>query len=105
MASIALDRLAEIINSVEWPDPKPTEGSVIESQMLVLKAIAERPGSVIAWSETPRVEDKPIRLRTVERLIDIGELEMRRADDADGTLYVQLTVKGWDRITKKVDKA
>ena len=107
MTALALDRLAEVIGSLEWPDPKPLslkDPSMIERQESVLRVIAQRPGSAIVWSETPRADERPIRLRTVERLVDMGELEILRADNAEGTLYIQLTAKGWDRITKKMDK-
>ena len=95
-----LDRLAEIFTSLSWPDSKTAEVSVIERQESVLYIIAQQPGSVIAWSENLRAGDKPIRLRTVTRLVDMGELEILRADNPEGTLYVQLTIAGWDRIAK-----
>jgi len=98
-----LERWAEILTSLRWPDPKPTEGGiVIEGQLEVLKAIAKEPGSVIPFENSPRAGDRPIRFRTVRRLVELDQLGIRHSDQ-DNNLYLTLTARGWERITVKLD--
>ncbi len=75
---------------------------MIESQEAVLKAIARQPGSSIHGDE-PFKADKPLRYRTVQRLLELEDLALQRADDNDGTTFIIVTAQGWDRITK-IDK-
>jgi hypothetical protein len=102
-ATYALERLSEILSDwkLQFPDPKPSEGIVIENQVLVLRAIAHQPGSIIK-DEEPYRAGKPLRYRTVRRLLDLGLLTSGRDDR--GIDYITVTPKGWDRITD-VDKA
>ena len=96
-----LERWAEILNSLRWPDPKPTEGIVIEDQIGVLKAIAKEPGSIIK-DEEPYRAGKPLRYRTIQRLLELEQLVLGR-EDLRGIDYITLTARGWDRITVKLD--
>jgi hypothetical protein len=97
-----MNLLERIFDKLRWPDPKPSEGIVIEDQIGVLKAIAEQPGSVIRadnlWA------GKPLRHRTVERLLAMHDLFLQRADDMESTSVITLTAFGWERITD-VDRA
>ena len=102
MAQVAIGRLVEIIDNLEWPDPKASEGPVIESQVAVLRAIARQPGSVILYEDPARAGTKPIRFRTIRRLVELGDLEIHQSDQSQ-KLYLVLSNEGWDRITK-VDK-
>ncbi len=95
--------LERIFDKLRWPDPKPTEGILIEDQIGVLKAIAEQPGSIIKGgpASEPYRAGKPLRYRTVERLLGLEELRIGR--DLSGIEYITLTARGWDRITVKLD--
>ncbi len=95
-----LERWAEILNSLRWPDSKPSEGIVIEDQIGVLQAIAQQPGSIIK-DEEPHRAGKPLRYRTIQRLLELGQLVSGRDDR--GINYITLTARGWERITVKLD--
>ncbi len=97
--------IKRIFDKLRWPDPKPSEGIVIEDQIGVLKAIAKQPGSIIRVEDPslPYRADKPLRYRTVIRLIEMDQLTIQHADDATGTNYITLTARGWERITVKLD--
>ena len=97
-----MNLLERIFANLRFPDPKPSEGHMIESQEAVLKAIARQPGSSI-HGEEPFKADRPLRYRTVQRLLELGDLAFQRADDFEGTSYIVVTAQGWDRITK-IDK-
>ena len=104
LSRFALNRFAEVIARLEFPDsPSSQDPPMLESQTFVLRAIAEQPGSVIRAMEPYRAGDKPLRARTVERLLATHELHIQRADDVGGTTFITLTAFGWDRITT-VDK-
>ena len=96
-----MNLLKRIFANLRWPDSKPSEGIVIEDQIGVLQAIAEQPGSIIK-DEEPHRAGKPLRYRTVQRLLALDDLVYHRTDN--GTLYIVVTSKGWERITD-VDKA
>ena len=87
-----------IIDFLKWPDLRPTESIVIETQEAVLKAIARQPGSIITGEEPYRA-DKPLRYRTVQRLLTLEDLSIGRGYDISGTDYITLTAQGWERIT------
>ncbi len=95
-------RLIErIFDKLRWPDPEPLlEGSVIEDQIGVLKAIATQPGSIIK-DEEPHRAGEPLRYRTVQRLLTLEQLVSGRDDR--GISYITLTARGWERITVKLD--
>ena len=105
-------RLIErIFDKLRWPDPKPSEGIVIEDQIGVLKAIAKEPGSIIK-DEEPYRAGKPLRYRTVQRLLELGQLTNGQDDRSIayshivrdvGLPYITLTARGWERITVKLD--
>ncbi len=101
-----MNLLERIFSNLRWPDPE-SEDFVIESQDAVLKAVARQPGSAIKADEPYRA-DRPLRYRTVQRLLEFGDLAFQRADDAEGTTYIIVTAQGWNRITGdrhiKVDK-
>jgi len=103
----AVWRLVDAIErlTLAWDIPPPEDPPMIENQQRALRLIAEQPGSIISGEEPYRIGTKPARYRTIQRLITLGYLELLRADDIDGTVYIQLTVDGWDRIATKVDKA
>ncbi len=101
-----LERWAEILNSLRWPDPKPPEGIVIEDQIGVLKAIAKQPGSIIKDEEPHSLvlvfrAGKALRYRTIHRLLEMEQLVIGRDDR--GINYITLTARGWERITVKLD--
>ena len=75
---------------------------MIEDQIGVLKAIAKEPGSVIPFEDPPRAGGKPIRFRTVRRLVELDQLWVTQANH-NNNLYLTLTARGWDRITVKLD--
>ena len=81
---------------------------MIEDQIGVLQAIAKQPGSIIK-DEKPHRAGKPLRYRTVKRLLDMGDLSTGRGYNSSGTdvtlgyEYITLTSAGWERITN-VDK-
>ncbi len=93
--------LEQLFSKLRWPDPKPTEGIVIEDQIGVLKAIAKEPGSIIKDVE-PHRAGKPLRYRTIQRLLELKQLVLGR-EDLRGIAYITLTARGWDRITIKLD--
>lgn len=103
-ATYALERLSKILSEmrIQYLDPKRTEGSVIENQVAVLKVIAQQPGSVIPYVDPPRAGNKPIRFRTVRRLVELDQLGIRQSD-LNNSLYLFLTARGWERITVKLD--
>ncbi len=92
--------LERIFDKLRWPDPKPSEGIVIEDQIGVLKAIAKEPGSIIK-DEEPHRAGKPLRYRTIQRLLEMEQLVSFRDDG--GTSYITLNARGWERITVKLD--
>jgi hypothetical protein len=94
--------LERIFDKLRLPDPKPSEGIVIEDQEGVLEAIAQQPGSIIKMSNPYRA-GKPLRYRTVMRLLDREDLVITVAADLESTAYITLTAKGWDRLLT-VDK-
>ncbi len=98
-----MNLLERIFANLKWPDPKPSEGIVIEDQIGVLKAIAKQPGSIIrvGKNDEPYRADKPLRYRTVQRLFDLEELRNHR--DPSGIEYITLSARGWERITVKLD--
>ncbi len=96
----ALGQVVRLISGVKSSLLLFKDPLILEKQNDVLKAVAQQPGSAVAWSDRMRAGDKPLRLRTIERLIELGDLEIRRADDYEGTMYLQLTVQGWDRVVK-----
>ncbi len=73
---------------------------MIEDQIGVLRAIAKEPGSIIK-DEEPHRAGKPLRYRTIQRLLELEQLVSGRADR--GIDYITLTARGWDRITVKLD--
>ncbi len=106
-----MNLLERIFANLRWPDPKPTEGIVIEDQIGVLQAIAQQPGSIIK-DEEPYRAGKPLRYRTVQRLLGLGQLTNGQDDRSIayshivrdiGLPYITLTARGWDRITVKLD--
>ncbi len=97
-----MNLLERIFANLRWPDPKSTEGILIEDQIGVLQAIAKEPGSVIPFEDPPRAGDRPIRFRTVRRLVELDQLWITQADH-NNNLYLTLTARGWDRITVKLD--
>jgi hypothetical protein len=90
-----LDRVAEVLHSLRWSDLKPSEGIVIEDQIGVLRAIAHSPGSIIK-DEEPHRAGKPLRYRTIQRLLKLEQLTNGLDDRGIG--YITLTAEGWDRI-------
>jgi hypothetical protein len=99
-----MNLLERIFDKLRLPDPKPSEGIVIEDQIGVLRAIAAQPGSVIR-AEEPYRAGKPLRHRTVERLLATHDLHIQRADVfMETAAVITLTAFGWERITD-VDKA
>ncbi len=95
-----MNLLERIFDKLRWPDPKPTEGIVIEDQIGVLQAIATQPGSIIK-DEEPHRAGKPLRYRTIQRLLELEQLVSGRDDR--GIDYITLTARGWDRITVRLD--
>ena len=95
-----MNLLEQIFAKLRWPDPKPTEGIVIEDQIGVLKAIAKEPGSIIK-DEAPHRAGKPLRYRTIQRLLNLEQLVSGRDDR--GIDYITLSARGWDRITVRLD--
>ena len=93
-----MNLLERIFANLRWPDPKPSEGIVIEDQIGVLRAIAKQPGSMIR-ADDPYRAGKPLRHRTVDRLLTMHHLHIQRADDIESTSVITLTAFGWERIT------
>ena len=100
-----MNLLERIFANLRWPDPKPSEGIVIEDQIGVLRAIAKEPGSIIKVNtiDVPYRAGKPLRYRTVQRLLELEQLTLQRAHDGSDLTLITLTARGWERITVKLD--